>query len=89
MLYPVIVTERPFEEIIKLSSHQVNIHRHICALPCTISISIHTQAYPVPSKVKLMADLIKQQGDQMKQMANRIKQLEKPFPPVDIIMDDF
>ena len=22
-------------------------------------------------------------------MANRIKQLEKPFPPVDIIMDDF
>ena len=32
---------------------------------------------------------IKQQGDQMKQMENRIKQLEKPFPPVDIIMDDF
>ena len=40
-------------------------------------------------QMKLMADLIKQQGDQMKQMANRIKQLEKPFPPVDIIMDDF
>ena len=34
-------------------------------------------------------DQIKQQGDQMKQMENRIKQLEKPFPPVDIIMDDF
>ena len=32
---------------------------------------------------------MKQQADQMKQMANRIKQLEKPFPPVDIIMDDF
>ena len=40
-------------------------------------------------QMKLMADLIKQQGDQMKQMENRIKQLEKPFPPVDIIMDDF
>ena len=35
------------------------------------------------------ADQIKQQGDQMKLMENRIKQLEKPFPPVDIIMDDF
>ena len=34
-------------------------------------------------------DQIKQQGDQMKLMATRIKQLEKPFPPVDIIMDDF
>ena len=31
-------------------------------------------------------DLIKQQGDQIKHMANQIKQ---PFPPVDIIMDDF
>ena len=40
-------------------------------------------------QMKLMADLIKQQGDLIKQMENRIKQLEKPFPPVDIIMDDF
>ena len=40
-------------------------------------------------QIKQQGDLIKQQGDQMKQMANRIKQLEKPFPPVDIIMDDF
>ena len=40
-------------------------------------------------QMKLMADQIKQQGDKMKQMENQIKQLEKPFPPVDIIMDDF
>ena len=40
-------------------------------------------------QMKLMTDLIKQQGDLIKQMENRIKQLEKPFPPVDIIMDDF
>ena len=31
-------------------------------------------------------DQIKQQGDQIKHMANQIKQ---PFPPVDIVMDDF
>ena len=40
-------------------------------------------------QMKLMTDLIKQQGDLIKQMENWIKQLEKPFPPVDIIMDDF
>ena len=40
-------------------------------------------------QIKQDRDQIKQQGDQMKQMENRIKQLEKPFPPVDIIMDDF
>ena len=40
-------------------------------------------------QIKQQGDQIKQQGDQMKQMENRIKQLEKPFPPVDIIMDDF
>ena len=40
-------------------------------------------------QMKLMVDLIKQQGDLIKQMENRIKQLEKPFPPVNIIMDDF
>ena len=40
-------------------------------------------------QMKLMADLIKQQGDLIKQIENQIKQLEKPFPPVDIIMDDF
>ena len=40
-------------------------------------------------QIKQQRYQIKQQGDQMKQMANRIKQLEKPFPPVDIIMDDF
>ena len=39
--------------------------------------------------VEQQGDQIKQQEDQMKQMENRIKQLEKPFPPVDIIMDDF
>ena len=36
--------------------------------------------------IKQMRDQIKQQGDQMKQM---MKQLEKPFSPVDIIMDGF
>ena len=36
-----------------------------------------------------MRDQIKQDRDQMKHMENRIKQLEKPFPPLDIIMDDF
>ena len=44
-------------------------------------------------QIKQQADQIKQQGDQIKQqgdqMENRIKQLEKPFPPVDIIMDHF
>ena len=37
-------------------------------------------------QIKQQEDLIKQQGDQIKHMANQIKQ---PFPPVDIIMDDF
>ena len=40
-------------------------------------------------QMKQQGDQMKQQGDLMKQMENRIKQLEKPFPPVDIIMDDF
>ena len=39
--------------------------------------------------IKQQGDQMKQQGDQMKHMENRIKQLEKPFPPVDIVMDDF
>ena len=36
--------------------------------------------------VQQQGDQIKQQGDQIKHLANQIKQ---PFPPVDIIMDDF
>ena len=40
-------------------------------------------------QIKQQGDLMIQMRDQMKQMENRIKQLEKPFPPVDIIMDDF
>ena len=40
-------------------------------------------------QMKQQGDQMKQQGDQMKHMENRIKQLEKPFSPVDIVMDDF
>ena len=37
-------------------------------------------------QMKQQEDQIKQQGNQIKHLANQIKQ---PFPPVDIVMDDF
>ena len=52
-LYCDFSMERPFEEIVILSSHQEDIHRHTCALPITIAISIYPQVHPVPSKVSI------------------------------------
>ena len=40
--------ERPFEVIIKLSSHQGGKHRDMCALTITTAISIHLETHLVP-----------------------------------------
>ena len=40
-------------------------------------------------QLKQQGDQIKQQADQIKQLRDLMKQLQKPFPPFDIIFDDF
>ncbi len=46
-----VTSERPLESAIKLSTHQANKARYVCASAITISISVNIQAQFVPPRV--------------------------------------